>query len=100
MKVRLTWYRGDAVWEPAEGGHFVPVSLFECESKKAYKMKHALREFRKIVKYTSEDYGDPVYLTRFCARWRTGPYIGDEIELRIESEQSVGRHEERYHGYC
>ena len=62
-------------------------------------MKHALREFRKIVKYTSEDYGDPVYLTRTCARWRTGPYIGDEIELRIESESCIGIHSVQYHGY-
>lgn len=91
-------YEGGAVYEPAEGGYYVPV-LGVCEvSRCKYKWRHALRAFRREVQSMSEYYGEPDCLTKTSAHWTTGNYVGDDIELHIESV--VGSHEVVYHGYC
>ena len=91
-------YDGGRVWEPAEGGYYVPITYVSGESKEKYKWKHAQREFRKAIRNYTEYYGEPEFVTTYRAYWRTGKYIGDEVELRLETV--VGRHEEKYYGYC
>lgn len=100
MYKRLVKYEGGAVYEPAEGGYYVPVLGVSEVSSRKYKWKHALRVFRQEVRDMTEAYGEPDYMTKTSAHWTTGIYVGDEIELHIESESVVGSHEVHYSGYC
>lgn len=99
-RYNIVKYEGSAVYEPAEGGYYVPVLFVDAVSTEKYKMPHAQREFRKVVAEISDRYGKPTYLTKTSARWSTGDYVGDEIAVHIESESAVGRHEVHYYGYC
>ncbi len=98
MKYRIVHYEGGAVFEPAEGGYYVPVLGVSEVSKCQYKIKHALRAFRQEVRDMTEAFGEPDYVTKTSAHWTTGIYVGDTLELHIESV--VGSHEVRYTGYC
>lgn len=99
-RYNIVKYAGGAVYEPAEGGYYVPVLFVDAISTEKYKMPHAQREFRKIVAEISDRYGKPTYLTKTSATWTTGNYVGDEIAVYIESESAVGRHAVHYYGYC
>lgn len=95
---RVVEYSGGRVWEPAEGGYYVPVLYVSDESKEKYKWKHAQREFRKAIRDYSELYGEPCFVSRYCAYWAMGKCIGDDFQLRLETV--VGKHEVGYYGYC
>lgn len=97
-KFYIAEYQGGAVYEPAEGGYYVPVSECSAVTVKAYKEKHARRVFLQTVKEYSEYYGEPACLTRYYARWNTGNYVGDEFEVRITTTPE--KHEVHYYGYC
>ena len=100
MKHHIVKYVGSAVYEPAEGGYYVPVLFVDAVSTEKYKMPHAQREFRKVVAEISDRYRKPTYLTKTSATWKIGNYVGDEIAVYIESESAVGRHAVHYYGYC
>ena len=91
-------YRGGAVYEPAEGGYYVPVLDCDAVSVKKYSEKHARRAFKKAVAEWSEIYGEPDYCGRYYAEWTTGKYVGDSFEVRMTTNPSI--HEVEYHGYC
>ena len=98
MLWHIVEYNGGRVWEPAEGGYYVPILYVNWASKDKYKWKHAQRVFKQMIRDCAEEYGEPDFATTYRAYWRTGKYIGDEMELRLETV--VGRHEEKYYGYC
>ena len=91
-------YMGDAVYEPAEGGYYVPVIEVSGISVKRYKEKHARRELKKAIKEISEYYGEPSYIGRYNVIWSTGKYIGDTFEIRMTG--CPEKHEQKYYGYC
>lgn len=91
-------YMGGAVYEPAEGGYYVPVTEICYISDKRYKEKHAIRELKKAMADYVEYYGEPSFVGKYHVVWRTGKYIGDTFEVRITDCPSM--HEEVYTGYC
>lgn len=99
-KFAIVEYEGDAVYEPAEGGYYVPILEVSRVSEKQYGYKHALRAFRKEAEAITAYYGEPVHQDKTYARWVTGNYVGDEIILYIENADKIGEHTERYYGYC
>jgi hypothetical protein len=96
--LHLVKYDGGAVYEPAEGGYYVPTMSVSAVSECKYGRKHALRAFRQEVEAMKEEYGEPDSLTKTSAHWTIGRYIGEEIEMHIESR--IGSHEVSYKGYC
>lgn len=91
-------YQGDAEYEPAEGGYYVPVTEVSTVSTKRYKEKHARRELKKAIKEASEYYGEPTYVGKYVAIWSTGKYVGDTFEIRMTGCPAL--HEQHYYGYC
>lgn len=96
----LVQYYGSAIYEPAEGGYYVPILNVAEVSTCKYGYKHALRAFRQAVEDLTEVFGEPDYVSKRYAHWTTGKYVGNEVELYIENEHKVGCHEEKYYGYC
>lgn len=99
-KYYLVQYYGGAVYEPAEGGYYVPILEESGVSTCKYGYKHALRAFKQAVEDMTKMYGEPDVLTKKYAHWTTGRYIGDDVELHVENEHRVGCHEVKYYGYC
>lgn len=97
VKYHIAYYNGDAAYEPAEGGYYVPELYVGYVSDKTYKKRHALREFRKAVTAFTEEYGEPWFVNAFRAHWHTGKYIGDDFEIRITAIPEL--HERIYAGY-
>ena len=97
-KYFVSIYEGNAVYEPAEGGYYVPETRFSDTTATSMSFRHARRFFRQMVKEMTEAYGEPCSYSGFRATFRTGRYIGDYIVVRMES--IVGLHEAIYQGYC
>lgn len=94
----VSYYEGNAVYEPAEGGSYVGESLLR-ESTVKMKWKHAKREFKRMVREMSEYLGvKPCFVNARHAYFEYGKHIGETVDLWIEAE--AGQHEERYEGYC
>ena len=96
--VFVSIYESDSVYEPAEGGYYVP-ELLLYRTSVPMKWKHARRYFRKLVEKYAQSYGAPVYMSASNhVLFHTGSGYNDTVEIRIE--RRAGEHEERYGGYC
>lgn len=93
----LVQYEGSSVYEPAEGGYYIPILEESAVSTCKYGYKHALRAFKQAVEDMTEIYGKPDVLTKKYAHWTT---CDGDVELHIENERRVGCHEVKYYGYC
>lgn len=96
----LVQYEGSSVYEPAEGGYYVPILEMSRVSTSRYGYKHALKAFKLAVEDMTYSYGNPDVLTKKHARWNTKTFCGYDVELYIEDENKLGCHEVLYYGYC
>lgn len=97
-KYYIAIYEGGAVYEPAEGGYYVPVLALDSVSNEQYSEKHARRILRDYIAELTEIHGKPIRCSRYRATFSTGDYIGNEIEIRITAAPE--EHEQHYYGYC
>lgn len=97
-KYYIAIYEGGAVYEPAEGGYYVPVLELDSVSNEQYSEKHARRIFRDYIAELTAIHGEPIRRSRYRATFRTGDYIGEKMEIRITAAPE--EHERRYYGYC
>ena len=91
-------YEGGAVYEPAEGGYYVPVLELDNVSREQYSEKHARRILRDYIAELTKIHGEPISRSRYRATFSTGDYIGEEMEIRITAAPE--EHERHYYGYC
>lgn len=97
-KYFIAIYEGGAVYEPAEGGYYIPVLELDSVSREKYSEKHARRILCDYIAELTEIHGEPIRRSRYRATFRTGDYIGEEMEIRITAAPE--QHEKIYHGYC
>ena len=93
----VSYYEGNAKYEPAEGGYYVEESLLQ-ESTGVIEESNALDQFNYMLAQLIDYYGvKPTYVTKTHAHFEYGNKVGETADLWIENY--TGEHTKQYEGY-
>lgn len=94
--VYLSLYYGDAVYEPAEGGYYVPIRRLSKAVRMSY---HHARRLIRQYRAAMEREGCLTGYDNHTVYFNTSHWSGQPSDMYV-IEGEPGSHEELYHGYC